>query len=323
VAVVIGNGLSPFEFGVACEVFGYDRSDLGVPWYRFLVCAAEPPPVTTETGFTIDTVHGTDALARADTIIVPPLPTEPGPPEALIAALQAAHRRGARLMSMCTGAFVLAAAGVLDGRTATTHWRHVDEFASRFPAVKLDPAVLYVDDDNVLTSAGTAASIDLCLYVVRQDFGAEIANSVARRMVVAPHRDGGQSQFVEEPLLDTDAEDLFAATFLWVQGNLSEPITVEDLARRSAMSPRTFARRFHNTTGTSPYRWLLRQRIILAQRLLETTDLSVELVALRCGMGAAANLRDHFQRGIGTSPSAYRQTFCQLEPRVKGSVATA
>ncbi len=310
VATVIGNGVSPFEFAVACEVFGYDRSDLGVPWYRFVVCAADPPPITTEIGFSIDTPYRLDALTRADTIIVPPLPSRPAPSTDLLSALQAAHRRGARIMSVCTGAFVLAAAGLLDGRRATTHWGHVEEFARRFPHVQLDPAVLYVDDGDILTSAGTAASIDLCLHVVRQDFGAEIANAVARRMVVPPHRDGGQAQFVEAPLPESGSDDLFADTLVWVQSHLDEPLTVEDLARRSAMSTRTFARRFRNTTGTSPYRWLLGQRVILAQRLLETTDLPVDLIAIRCGMGEAGNLREHFQRVVGTSPTAYRRTFC-------------
>jgi transcriptional regulator GlxA family with amidase domain len=310
VATVIGNGMSPFEFAVACEVFGYDRSELGVPWYRFLVCAAEPPPIRTEVGFTIDTPHRLDALARADTIIIPPLPSNPAPTPELLSALRSAHRRGARLMSVCTGAFVLAAAGLLDGRRATTHWGHIEEFSRRFPDVQLDPAVLYVDDGDILTSAGTAASIDLCLYVVRQDFGAEIANAVARRMVVPPHRDGGQSQFVEAPLPEAGDDALFAETLVWAQSHLDEPITVEDLARRSAMSTRTFARRFRNTAGTSPYRWLLRQRVTLAQRLLETTDLPVDIIAVRCGMGVAANLREHFQRVVGTSPAVYRRTFC-------------
>ncbi len=312
VATVVAHGVSTFELAVACEVFGFDRSELGVPWYRFYVCAVGTPPIRTETGFTIDTPFGLAELARADTIVVPALPTGE-PPAALLDALRAAHRRRARIMSICTGAFVLAAAGLLDGRRATTHWSHAEEFSARFPKVKLDPAVLYVDEGDILTSAGTAAGIDLCLYVVRQDFGADIANAVARRMVVPPHRDGGQSQFVEQPLPDTEGGDLFAETLVWVQGHLDEPLTVEDLARRSAMSPRTYARRFRETTGTSPYRWMLRQRVLLAQRLLETTDLSVEVVATRCGMGAAANLREHFQRVVGTSPMAYRRAFCHVQ----------
>src|SRR3954449_9301171 len=310
VAVVIGNGMAPFEFAVACEVFGYDRSDLGVPWYRFLVCAADPPPVRTSVGFTIDTPHGLADLRRADTIVVPAIYDEDEePPAALLDALRAAHRRGARLLSVCTGAFTLAAAGLLDGRRATTHWMHSAELARRYPKIDVDPRVLYVDDGDILTSAGTAAGIDLCLHVVRLDFGADVANAVARRMVVPPHRDGGQAQFVEAPLPVTSEADLFADTLVWLQSHLGDPVTVEALADRSAMSPRTFARRFRATTGTTPHQWLLRQRVLLAQRMLETTDEPVEWIAQACGFGTSANLRQHFQRIVRTAPAAYRRTF--------------
>lgn len=308
VAVVVTDGLSPFEFGVACDVFGIDRSELGVPWYRLLVCAPQPGPVSTSTGFTLTAPHGLDALARADTIVVAPAADERDPPEALLEALVRAHRRGKRLISLCTGAFVLAAAGLLDGRSATTHWMHTDKFCTRYPNVKLDPSVLYVDDGTILTSAGSAASIDLCLHVVSLDFGAQIANAVARRLVVPPHRDGGQAQFIDTPLTGVPLNDSFSDTFQWVQAHLHEQVTVGSLAKRAAMSPRTFARRFHDTTGTTPYRWVLHQRVLFAQRLLETTDLSVEAIADRCGMGTPA-LRDQFQRIVGTSPSRYRRTF--------------
>jgi transcriptional regulator GlxA family with amidase domain len=309
VAVVVANGLSPFEFAVACEVFGFDRSELASPWYRFIVCSPAESKVTTETGFSIGGLLGLEALSAADTIIVPPFTPRNEYPDELLNALRRAHRRGARLASLCTGAFVLGAAGLLDGRRATTHWMHADEFADKFPRVTLDPSVLYVDDGDILTSAGAAASIDLCLYMVRLDYGAEVANGVARRMVVPPHRDGGQSQFVEAPLGALDEENLFAATFVWVQEHLQEPLTVADLAARSAMSPRTFARRFRETTGTTPYHWLLHQRVLLAQRLLETSDLSVDAIASESGVGDAANLRDHFRRVVGTSPNSYRQAF--------------
>jgi len=313
VAVVVSDGLSPFEFAVACEVFGFDRSDIASPWYRFVVCSPNGSAVSTDMGFSIGSLRGLGAISSADTVIVAP---EHKAPEAyseqLLDALRRAHRRGARLVSLCTGAFVLAAAGLLDGRRATTHWRHCQEFAQRFPQVTLDPAVLYVDEGDILTSAGSAASIDLCLYLVRQDYGAEVANALARRMVVPPHRDGGQSQFVEVPLGVVDPANLFAETLVWLQGHLDEPLTVADLAERSAMSPRTFARQFRKTTGTTPYRWLLDQRVLLAQRLLETTDLSIDLVASKCGMGDAANLRDHFRRVVGTSPNNYRRTFRQF-----------
>lgn len=309
VAVVVADGLSPFEFAVACEVFGFDRSDLASPWYRFEVCSRGGATITTETGFSIGAVHGLEALSRADTIVVPPFAQPDRYTDELLEALRRAQRRGARLVSLCTGAFVLAAAGLLDGRHATTHWMHADEFTHRFPLVTLDPAVLYVHDGNILTSAGSAASIDLCLYLVRLDYGAEVANSVARRMVIAPHRDGGQSQFVEVPLGVVDPQHLLAETLVWIHEHLDEPLTVPDLAARSAMSPRTFARQFRNTTGTTPYHWLLNQRILLAQRLLETTDLPMDLIASRCGIGDAANLRDNFRRVVGTSPSSYRHTF--------------
>jgi transcriptional regulator GlxA family with amidase domain len=309
VAAVVSHGLSPFEFAVACEVFGIDRSDLGVPWYRFVVCAAERPPITTSAGFSIDCVRGLEALRSADTIVVPVSHRDNEVPVALVEALQRAHRRGARIISMCTGAFVLAASGLLDGRRATTHWSHSAELAARYPEVHVDPGVLYVDEGDILTSAGTAAGIDLCLHVVRQDFGARVANAVARRMVVPPHRDGGQAQFVEEPVARPAGADLFGATLAWLERHVDEPVTVEDLARRAAMSSRTFARRFRATTGTTPHQWLLRQRVLSAQRLLETTDEPVEVVASRSGFGTATGLRQHFQRVVRTSPAAYRRTF--------------
>jgi transcriptional regulator GlxA family with amidase domain len=307
VAAVVSHGLSPFEFAVACEVFGIDRSaDVGRPWYRFLVCAADPPPVRTNAGFTIDTRHGLEGLRRADTIVVPASGSAVRN-DALLDALRRAHRRGARILSVCTGAFVLAEAGLLDGRPATTHWMHAEAFRRAYPLVKLDPGVLYVDDGDILTSAGTAAGIDLCLHVVRLDYGAAAANAVARRMVVPPHRDGGQAQYVNEPVPEDTS--LFSDTLEWVSSHLDEPITVEDLARRSAMSPRTFARRFREVAGTTPHQWLLRQRVLAAQQLLETTDLSIDAVAARCGLGTATNLRQHFQRIVRTSPHAYRKTF--------------
>jgi transcriptional regulator GlxA family with amidase domain len=309
VAVVVTHDFSPFEFAVTCEVFGIDKSaDVGVPWYRFLVCAAERPPIRTQMGFTLDTPLGLDALRRADTIIVP-ASNRHDPPVELVDALRKAHARGARIMSVCSGAFTLAAAGLLDGRPATTHWMYVDEFSRRYPKVNLDPDVLYVDDGDILTSAGTAAGIDLCLHVVRLDYGAEAANIVARRMVVPPHRDGGQAQFVREPVPDLQAGDPFAETLVWAQEHLDEAIAISQLAQRSAMSPRTFARRFRDTTGTTPHQWLLRQRVLLAQRLLETTDLSVDSIAAHTGLGTTTNLRQHFQRIVRTSPNAYRRAF--------------
>lgn len=310
VAAVVFDGVSPFEFAVACEVFGIDRSaDIGEPWYRFVVCAADPGPVSAQTGFTIGTKHGLEALRRADTILIPAGNAEGN--QALLEELRRAHRRGARIMSVCTGAFVLAAAGLLDGRRATTHWAHAAQLAQRYPQVKVDPDVLYVDDGDILTSAGTAAGIDLCLHIVRLDYGAEAANILARRMVVPPHRDGGQAQFVSQPVPDHPANDPFTETLDWAVEHLDSDLCVAELAARSAMSARTFARRFGEIHGTTPHQWLLRQRVLLAQRLLETTDGSVDLVAARCGLGTAANLRQHFQRILRTTPQAYRRCFQQ------------
>jgi transcriptional regulator GlxA family with amidase domain len=311
VAVLVDDGFSPLEFSVACEIFGFDRSDLGVPWYRFLVCGAHAGPISSQVFFQVIAPHGLEGLRLADTVIVPPIDREEPVTDAVLDALQRAHRRGARIISLCTGAFVLAEAGLLDGRLATTHWRHSEELVARFPNVRVDRDVLYVDEGDVLTSAGSAASMDLCLHIVRSDFGAEIANQVARRLVVPPHRDGGQAQFVEEPIAAAAANDLFNDTLTWVLEHLDEPVTVEDLARRAAMSPRSFARHFRALTGTTPYRWLIRQRVLFAQRLLETSDLATDDIAVRCGLGSAANLRAHFSAMVRCSPAAYRRTFHQ------------
>jgi transcriptional regulator GlxA family with amidase domain len=244
-------------------------------------------------------------------VIVPAWATDRVPPDALLDALRAAYDRGARLMSFCSGAFALAHAGLLDGRRATTHWMYAEKLAAQFPLVDVDAAVLYVDAGRILTSAGTAAGIDLCLHLVRLDHGAEVANAVARRMVVPPHRDGGQAQFVEAPMAaQIDGDDPFTATLDWAVEHLDQPLSVELLAQRAAMSPRTFARRFRASSGATPHQWLLKQRVVLAMRLLETTDQPVERIASRCGFGSAAVLRTHFQRHVGTSPAGYRRTFC-------------
>ena len=313
VAMLIADGLSPFEFAVACEVFGYDRSHLGVPWYSLVICAAKPGPVQTQMDFSIHAKGTLADVASAHTVIVPPIesPTAGPVDPRIIAAIAAAHHRGARLASLCTGAFLLAEAGVLDGRKATTHWSSADRLAMEYPTVDVDPKVLYVDSGGVLTSAGSAASIDLCLHMVRADYGADIANRVARTLVVPPHRDGGQAQYVATPLPPQQDADSMADVLAWAQERLDQDLTVAMLARRAAMSPRTFARRFSEVTGTTPHRWLCRQRVLLAQRLLETTDMAVEHIADQCGLGTAANLRLHFRAEIGVSPAAYRRTFGQ------------
>ena len=312
VVALVAEGVTPFELGVTAEVFGYDRPELHDPWYRFTLAADRPGAVQTDLGFSIGVEAGLDAVRRADTVIVVPN-NERGVSDDLLDAVRRAHVRGARIVSLCTGAFTLAAAGLLDGGRATTHWRRAAELASRFPQVDIDPNVLFVESDGVWTSAGSAASLDLCLHLVRCDLGAEVATALARRLVVPPQRDGGQAQFLDDPVLVMPGADLFAETLEWMEEHLHEPVSVADLAARSAMSPRTFARRFRQSTGTTPHQWLLRQRINLARRLLETTDEPIEVVADRCGFGTAANLRLHFRRIVRTTPQAYRATFCCRE----------
>jgi AraC family transcriptional regulator, transcriptional activator FtrA len=307
VAIILYDGVAMFEFAAAHEVFGVDH-DLGYPLYDLLICGP-PGPIRFDTGLRTESTHDLAALDRATTVIVPPCDAPGGPPPAALDALRRAHARGARLASLCTGALVLAAAGLLDGRRATTHWAETVTFSQRYPEVKVDPDVLFVDDGDILTSAGSAASIDLCLHLVRQDFGAEVATRVARDLVVPPYRDGGQAQYIDTPLPVLDETDLFADTVAWAQEHLGEPITVATLAARSAMSRRTFARRFAAGIGTTPYQWLLGQRLRLAQRLLETTDLTIDAVAQNSGFVTAANLRKHFARALRTSPAGYRSTF--------------
>jgi AraC family transcriptional regulator, transcriptional activator FtrA len=314
VAVLVFPPVSVFETAVACEVFGLDRRDAGVPSYDLRLCSYDEPPFPTNGGggLSFDTPHRLATLRWADTIVLPgwPDPTTAVVPEPVRAELRRAHRRGARLASLCSGAFILAAAGLLRGRKATTHWMYARQLATQYPAIDVEPGVLYVGDDDVWTSAGTAAAIDLCLHFVRLDHGAEVANTVARRMVVPAHRDGGQAQYVETPVPErAGADGELGTTLDWAVNHLDQDLTVERLARRAAMSPRTFARRFKASTGTTPLQWLLTQRVVLAQRLLEGTDLPVELVARRAGFGSPATLRLHFARVVGTPPLAYRQVF--------------
>lgn len=309
VAAVANQGVLTFDLAVPCEVFGWDRSYLGVEWYDFKVCAADLPPLRTCTGFTIETPYGLDDLARADTIIIPGWsdPDHEPSPE-LLEVLRDAYARGVRLASICVGAFVLGAAGLLDGRRCTTHWAYADQLASRFRGAHVDPNVLYVDDGQVLTSAGTAAGMDLCLHMVRLDHGAEVANGLARRVVMPPHREGGQAQYIERPVPDV-GDDALQRTCEWALRRLDQPLGMDDLARQALMSTRTFARRFRAAFGVTPGEWLLQQRIALAQRLLETTDHGVDRIAHACGFGTATTLRYHFAGRLQTSPNAYRRTF--------------
>ena len=310
VAVLAFDEAPVFEIGVLCEVFGMDRTADGLPAFDFAVCAAETSPVRTSSGFHIATSHGLERLAGADIVAVPGWrhPGSPPPADALD-ALRAAHAGGARVISVCSGAFVLAAAGLLDGRRATTHWRYVSLLAKLHPRIDVSPDVLYVDEGDVLTSAGTAAGIDLCLHIVRCEFGADVANKIARRMVVPPHREGGQAQFIETPMSDDRRDGALGGALTWALSHLDEEIGVKVLAARAHMSPRTFVRRFATTFGGTPHQWLLAQRLTQARRLLETTDLGIEEVATRAGFGSAAALRVHFARRLDTSPLAYRRTF--------------
>ncbi|MBV8931828.1 MAG: helix-turn-helix domain-containing protein [Kutzneria sp.] len=307
VAVAVTDGIPLFGLAASCAVFGTDRPDLVDPWYRFTVCA----PAGTLVGrwLRAETPYGLKDLAAADTVIVPACRDAlDDPPGELVDAVRAAHDAGARVASICTGAFVLAAAGLLDGRRATTHWMHARLLAERHPDVEVDPEVLYIDDGDVLTSAGNAAGIDLCLHMVRTDHGATVANAVARRLVVAPHRPGGQAQFIANPVPSSDGDgigDLLA----WAIAHLDQPLTITDLAEQALMSPRNLSRRFNAATGTTPLQWLLTQRIYRARELLETTEDSVDQIADRVGMGSAATLRRHFNRSVGVAPDAYRRTF--------------
>ncbi|MGF6841545.1 transcriptional regulator GlxA family with amidase domain [Paraburkholderia youngii] len=310
VAVVAFDRISPFHLSVPCVVFGEDRRGGGVPAFDFRVCAVETGALATTAGFSIAVTHGLEALADAQTIIVPSWrdPDET-PSAALLDALRAAHARGALLVGLCLGAFVLAAAGILDGRPASTHWAWADDFARRYPRVRLDPDVLYVDDGNVLTSAGTAAGLDCCLHVLRKICGARVANHVARRLVVSPHRQGGQAQYVQQPMPPNPRGDRLSGLLDWVSGNLAAPHTLDTLAARALMSRRTFTRRFRLATGTTVGAWLLAQRLARAQQLLESTDASVEAIATGAGFGSAASLRQHFADAFRTSPSAWRREF--------------
>jgi len=312
VAVFAYEGVSTFGLGVTAEVFGCDRKGEGIPRYDYFVTAARPGLIRTDVGLPILVESGVDRLREADlAIAVCWDDVDVRPPEPVLDALRAVVDRGGRVLSQCTGAFVLAAAGLLDGRRATTHWEYAAELAKRYPRVDVDSEVLYVDEGQVITSAGTAAGIDACLHVIRLEHGAAVANAIARHMVVAPHRDGGQAQFVPV-LIDetTDGPDL-ATLREWALRHLREPLTVADLARHVHMSPRTFARWFAARTGTTPHQWLTSQRLNVAQELLERTDHGVEQIAADCGL-TSLMLRRHFTRRWGITPQAYRHRFSQL-----------
>jgi len=302
------DGLAVFEFGVICEVFGIDRSADGVPNFDFKVCGPEAGrPLRTSVGASLTPDHGFDALVGADLVAIPAIGGPDYLPEALD-AVRAAADAGAIILTVCSGAFVAGAAGLLDGRPCTTHWMHADELARRYPTARVDRNVLFVDDGNLITSAGTAAGIDACLHLVRRELGSEVTNKIARRMVVPPQRDGGQRQYIDQPIPVRCSEG-FAPYLDWILTNLELPHTVATLAKRANMSARTFARRFVDETGRTPMQWVTDQRVLFARRLLEATDLDVDRVAERSGFGTATLLRHHFRRIIGVTPSDYRRRF--------------
>ena len=309
VAVIALPEVAIFELGVLCELFGYDRSAEGLPKYDFAVCTPDGRPVATHAGFHITPSHDIGIVDTADLVAVAPYEDGAEPPAEVVDALRRAADRGAWVMSVCTGAFALGAAGLLDDRRCTTHWRHTDELARRFPAAKVDPNVLYVADDNILTSAGTAASIDCGLHLVREVHGSAVATALARRMVVPPHRDGGQAQYIETPVAPTVDAPTLQPLIGDLLNCLDEQHSVESLAARVHMAPRTFARRFRAETGATPHDWLISQRVLLARRLLEETELGVDAIAARVGFGSAATLRHHFTNRMHTTPQAYRSTF--------------
>lgn len=313
IAVIAFDRISPFHLAVPCVVFGDEHP--GAPRFDFRVCAGEPGPLRTTAGFAVQVAHGLRALAAADMIIVPSWrdPAEP-PPAPLLRALRRAHARGARLVGLCLGAYVLAAAGLLDGRPATTHWSFAADFATRYPQVRVDADVLYVDDGDLVTSAGTAAGLDCCLHLIRQRYGAASANCVARRLVVAPHRQGGQAQFIEQPLPDSLRQSRMGGLLDTLRARLHEAHSVDSLATAAAMSRRSFTRHFRQLTGTTVQRWLQAERLALAQRLLETTPQSVERIAELAGFGSAVALRLNFRRAFGVSPSDWRQSFAGARP---------
>jgi len=308
VAVLAWDGMAPFEFGVLCEAFATDRSDDGLPVMDFAVCSVDRAPVRTSAGFTISPDHDFSRAAEADLIGIPSTARTRDVPEEAIVAMQAAIDRGARVLSVCSGAFALGKAGLLDHRDCTTHWKYTDELQRQFPLARVVPEVLYVDTGQVITSAGSAAGLDAALHLWRLEYGAAAASKVARRMVVPPQRAGGQAQYIARPVTDCSAETL-GPLLTWVIENLGDDLSVETLARRQHMSARTFARRFRAETGVTPHSWVTSQRVLAAEELLERTDHSVEWIAGEVGFGNAAALRHHFSRARGVSPQDYRRAF--------------
>ena len=304
------DGVVAFDLAAPAHAFSVASGGRGEAFYEFSSCSLDGRPLRSTTGFGVVPQGDIALLRAADTVVMPAyFDVFSPPPPAATAALREAAERGARVISVCTGAFALAHAGLLDGRRAATHWAFADELARRFPAVEVDAAALYIDEGAVMTSAGLSAGIDLCLHVIREDCGAAVGEWVARHMVAAPHREGGQAQFIERPEALTGAVGSLEGTRRWAAERLEEPLDVATMSRHAGVSPRTFARRFRDETGTTPLQWLLARRVGEARRLLEETELPIDAVAWRSGFGTAASLRDHFRRATATTPTAYRRTF--------------
>jgi transcriptional regulator GlxA family with amidase domain len=308
VAVIAFDGVGPFELGVLCEAWGVDRTLHGVPALEFAVCASEPGQVRTTMGFSLSVEHDLERAREADLVCVPAQGRGGPVPGDVLEVLRETVDRGARVLSVCSGAFMLGEAGLLDGRGCTTHWMYTDELQTRFPRARVVPEVLYVDEDPVITSAGSAAGLDACLHLWRKEYGARVASSVARRMVMPPQREGGQAQYIARVVPDCSAETL-GPLLVWITENLAEDLSVEALARRAHMSARTFARRFRAETGATPHAWVANQRVMAAEELLESSGASVEWIASEVGFGNAATMRQHFARVRGVSPQGYRQSF--------------
>lgn len=309
VAVLAYDGLCTFEFGIAMEIFGLSRPEFDFPWYSHRIVAVDACPMRASGGMQVITDFGLESLKDAQTIIIPGWRNrDENPPQALLDALCAAYQRGARLLSICSGVFVLAATGLLDGRRATTHWKYTNELAVRYPNIEVDPNVLYVDNDQLITSAGSAAGIDACLHLVSRDFGMHVANTVARRLVMAPQRSGGQTQFIPAPVARKPRDDL-ALVLEWVLRHLDSHISVNQMADKALMSERTFLRRFREATGVAPKTWLLQARINLARDLLESSPLSNEKIAESCGFASVESFRVAFRKTVGLAPMSYRKKF--------------
>ena len=310
IAVVVFDRISPFHLSIPCIIFGEDRSGNCPVKFKVKVCSLEPGPLTTSAGFTMETPYGLKDLAKADIIFVPTWrDISETPPKPLLDALRRAHKRGTLIVGLCLGTYVLAAAGLLEGLEATTHWNWAADLAARYPGIKVNPEVLYVDQGNIITSAGTASAIDCCLHIIRREYGASLANYMARRMVVSPHRQGGQAQFIQQPVREASTVDHFAEVLEWSRRNLDKSLSLDFLAERALMTRRTFTRRFKQVMGSTVGEWLLSQRLTMAQQLLETTEDSIEVIAESAGFGTAVSMRQHFNQAFKTSPSSYRREF--------------